>query len=354
MTDMDYLIDGLSELYSDESLLSPKTMTVWYDKLIAVTKVIQDELGMYDFQSQRRITSALQSIILRTQFSCMCVYSHYKSYPGLVDCLVGTDKRMRLIGSTGSLRTFYELFYKENVDNNVLTTIQRIYKYVEFLIESALSDLVGIDDLSKIQVITTRIARNITKYPDVVKNDMSKIDDMIMYDLMEYTDNDRIINMLDDLCVNDYENLMIECNDKLERVMIMVKDVCKNQLVLSLNGTIGLPTTENYTYIFNQAGVDIYNAKGSYHDMIDYLKLVQKYTNGLTDDEVKSYADKYIINLYNVCRRSILNRYVEYIVSSIREYFNVATNCPSDPPEDAFQWLKMLINLWIILTDRML
>lgn len=354
MTDMDYLIDGLTELYSDESLLSPKTMTVWYDKLMSVTKVIESELSMYDYQSQRRITSALQSIILKTQFSCMCVYSRYKSYPGLIDCLVGTDKRMRLIATTGDLKTFYELFYKENIDNNVLVTIQRIYKYVEFLIECTLSDLVSEDDILKIFIITKRVARTIGKYPDLVKHDMAKIDDMIVYDLMEYTDNDRIINMLDDLCVNDYENLMTVSNNKLERIINMIKDGITTRVIMSLKGMHGLPVTDEYTYIFNQAGVDMYNTRNVFQEIVSYIKNIQHYTKGLTDDEVKEYSEYYVSNLIDVCHKSVLNRYVEHLVLRNREYFKVAIDNPSDPPEDAFQWLKTLVSLWIILTDRYL
>ena len=354
MTDMDYLIDGLSELYSDESLLSPKTMTVWYDKLTAVTKVIEEELKLYNYDSQKRITSALQNIILRTQFSCMCVYSHYKSYPGLIDCLVGTDKRMRLIASTGDLKTFCELFYKENVDNNVLTTIQRIYKYVEFLIECAVSDLISSDNLEKISIVTKRIARTIGKFPDLVKNDMDKIDDMISYDLMEYTDNDRIVSMLDDLCVHDYENLMMFSNDKLEQINNMVKDRCKARVVLSLKGLNGLPITDDYNYIFNQADIDMYKTKGVHYEVVLYLKNIQHYTKGLTDEEVNEYAQYYISSLVQVGYNSVLSRYVEHLVLQTRDYFKIAIDNPSDPPEDAFQWLKTLIKLWILLTDRIL
>lgn len=356
MTDMDYLIDGLSELYSDESLLSPKTMTVWYDKLTAVTKVIEEELKLYNYDSQKRITSALQNIILRTQFSCMCVYSHYKSYPGLIDCLVGTDKRMRLIASTGDLKTFCELFYKENVDNNVLTTIQRIYKYVEFLIECAVNDVLNTDNLSLIAIITKRIARDHGVYPDVVKSSMDKIDDMISYDMMEYVDNDRMIMIMDDLCVHDYDNLMIDNNSKLEQINDIVKDACKAEAILALENAIGIPHTTSYNYAISQANVAKYRARANLNNTIlEYLKNIQKYTKGLTDDEIAEYIKSYSNNLIQVGTRSVLNRYVEHILQETREYFTIATNgADENGSEDALVWLKSLIRVWILLTDRIL
>lgn len=304
MRDMDYLIYGLDEIIADESELTKDNMHIWYNLVKKGIKGIEDELHLYDFPSQVRITSALAQVLSKTRFTSMLVYSHFGAFPGLGDLLVVQSGKMRLMASKRDLNTFLQQFYQENIDNNVLTGIMRIFRYTKFLVEEKSDDIVCDQNL---EVPRERLRRLATMTYNIWDTAVADCMDVLEFDMMEYVNNDMVIRQLDEIADCKYEEVMMATNGILEKVNS-----------LSIDWISELSKGNPSANIFSGQ---------IYSKTMSYLNKVHQITGKLDPSELDTMASTYSENCKEVVTRSMLNRLYEHYINKITKTLeNNATN----------------------------
>lgn len=300
MVDLDYIVDGLTELAGDETQLNPTRMQTMSDIITSSLNSSLNELYKFDINTQMRFTNKVQGILLRSQFACMLVYTRFKSYPGFNDLFILTRSRMARIASEGSIDTFLNTFYLKNIDNTVLWGLERLLQYVEFFLNIKCDDILSECTSDEIRDIIISLGRSYDGNVNSFVKTIASLHDIIDYDMMEHMDIHSDIKALDDLSSQYHYEKLIELNSgKLERINDLTIQYAK--IILVRNNTFD---SDNILKEMNTI-------------MSEYMNNIKSVTN-ISIEECNNIAQNYVKDCIESCFRSVLFRYTEHIVNEAK------------------------------------
>ena len=260
MVEIDYIVDGLEEIMSDERALVEDTndtvnssrMVVW-DKLVEnVVNSVMKDIDRFNVQSRHNILRALADKLSKTQFTSMLVYSRYRGIPYLNDIFVNVSAKIASMSRSGSLNAFCNAFYDKNIDNSVLSCQKRVIKYIEFCLDIRVAMVIN-------ETSNENMYRSMYNLFRIFETDLDEtlrnVKDSVDFDVMEfseigdvinaYGDNPNYTSMLqvtDELCVNSVDQtiydtviLNIKNYDKIRARSTVFKRVVHQLAITELN-----------------------------------------------------------------------------------------------------------------------
>lgn len=260
MVEIDYIVDGLEEIMSDERALVEDTndtvnssrMVVW-DKLVEnVVNSVMKDIDRFNVQSRHNILRALADKLSKTQFTSMLVYSRYRGIPYLNDIFVNVSAKIASMSRSGSLNAFCNAFYDKNIDNSVLSCQKRVIKYIEFCLDIRVAMVIN-------ETSNENMYRSMYNLFRIFETDLDEtlrnVKDSVDFDVMEfseigdvinaYGDNPNYTSMLqvtDELCVNSVDQtiydtviLNIKNYDKIRAKSTVFKRVVHQLAITELN-----------------------------------------------------------------------------------------------------------------------
>lgn len=260
MVEIDYIVDGLEEIMSDERALVEDTndtvnssrMVVW-DKLVEnVVNSVMKDIDRFNVQSRHNILRALADKLSKTQFTSMLVYSRYRGIPYLNDIFVNVSAKIASMSRSGSLNAFCNAFYDKNIDNSVLSCQKRVIKYIEFCLDIRVAMVIN-------ETSNENMYRSMYNLFRIFETDLDEtlrnVKDSVDFDVMEfseigdvinaYGDNPNYTSMLqvtDELCVNSVDQtiydtviLNIKNYDKIRARSTVFKRVIHQLAITELN-----------------------------------------------------------------------------------------------------------------------
>lgn len=322
MVDMDYLIDGLTELITDERELTPQRMDTWLSIIQDSCKSIEKELPYYNYESQVRITTALRDILSKTQFASTVVYSLFKGYPGLHELFVVESLKMRKMAQLGSLEAFYDVFSTQKIDNSLSEHIMRIFAYSDFILNNDTGLWYEKFRDLPLTIRTVNELRNLlgnNKYEEVLKS----IFDIIEYDLQEYLENETFMNEIDRVAGERLEEVLVATDNILEEAnRECIQMICVNS---------------NVEEKLHKLRMNIFK----------YLYRIRSITGGLDDEDIERLSNEYLENVISTCCVSSINRIIEHLLLELRKSMENVKN----QPEMSVKILQKVIQLLVIIVE---
>lgn len=327
MVEIDYIVDGLEELMSDERALVEDTndavnssrMVVW-DKLIenAVNSVMKD-IDRFNIQSRYNILKALTDKLSKTQFTSMLVYSRYRGIPYLNDIFVNVSAKIASMSRSGSLNAFCNVFYDKNIDNSVLTCQKRIIEYIKFCLDIRVSMIIN-------ETSNENMYRSMYNLFRIFETDLDEtlrnVKDSVDFDVMEFSEIGDVINrygdspnyttmlqVTDELCVNSVDQtiydtviLNIKNYDKIRARSTVFKRVVHQLAITELNiyandinklaGEIVFEDTNKFAYEYEQQTSDTI-IRSLVEHFVDHKRL--QLSNMFIDDELQVESNMGIV-----------------------------------------------------------
>ena len=260
MVEIDYIVDGLEEIMSDERALVEDTndtvnssrMVVW-DKLVEnVVNSVMKDIDRFNVQSRHNILRALADKLSKTQFTSMLVYSRYRGIPYLNDIFVNVSAKIASMSRSGSLNAFCNAFYDKNIDNSVLSCQKRVIKYIEFCLDIRVAMVIN-------ETSNENMYRSMYNLFRIFETDLDEtlrnVKDSVDFDVMEFSEIGDVINtygdspnytsmlqVTDELCVNSVDQtiydtviLNIKNYDKIRARSTVFKRVVHQLAITELN-----------------------------------------------------------------------------------------------------------------------
>lgn len=260
MVEIDYIVDGLEEIMSDERALVEDTndtvnssrMVVW-DKLVEnVVNSVMKDIDRFNVQSRHNILRALADKLSKTQFTSMLVYSRYRGIPYLNDIFVNVSAKIASMSRSGSLNAFCNAFYDKNIDNSVLSCQKRVIKYIEFCLDIRVAMVIN-------ETSNENMYRSMYNLFRIFETDLDEtlrnVKDSVDFDVMEFSEIGDVINtygdspnyadmlqVTDELCVNSVDQtiydtviLNIKNYDKIRARSTVFKRVVHQLVITELN-----------------------------------------------------------------------------------------------------------------------
>ena len=260
MVEIDYIVDGLEEIMSDERALVEDTndtvnssrMVVW-DKLVEnVVNSVMKDIDRFNIQSRHNILRALADKLSKTQFTSMLVYSRYRGIPYLNDIFVNVSAKIASMSRSGSLNAFCNAFYDKNIDNSVLSCQKRVIKYIEFCLDIRVAMVIN-------ETSNENMYRSMYNLFRIFETDLDEtlrnVKDSVDFDVMEFSEIGDVINtygdssnyadmlqVTDELCVNSVDQtiydtviLNIKNYDKIRAKSTVFKRVVHQLAITELN-----------------------------------------------------------------------------------------------------------------------
>lgn len=260
MVEIDYIVDGLEEIMSDERALVEDTndtvnssrMVVW-DKLVEnVVNSVMKDIDRFNVQSRHNILRALADKLSKTQFTSMLVYSRYRGIPYLNDVFVNVSAKIASMSRSGSLNAFCNAFYDKNIDNSVLSCQKRVIKYIEFCLDIRVAMVIN-------ETSNENMYRSMYNLFRIFETDLDEtlrnVKDSVDFDVMEFSEIGDVINaygdssnytsmlqVTDELCVNSVDQtiydtviLNIKNYDKIRARSTVFKRVVHQLAITELN-----------------------------------------------------------------------------------------------------------------------
>lgn len=260
MVEIDYIVDGLEEIMSDERALVEDTndtvnssrMVVW-DKLVEnVVNSVMKDIDRFNVQSRHNILRALADKLSKTQFTSMLVYSRYRGIPYLNDIFVNVSAKIASMSRSGSLNAFCNAFYDKNIDNSVLSCQKRVIKYIEFCLDIRVAMVIN-------ETSNENMYRSMYNLFRIFETDLDEtlrnVKDSVDFDVMEFSEIGDVINaysdspnytsmlqITDELCVNSVDQtiydtviLNIKNYDKIRARSTVFKRVVHQLAITELN-----------------------------------------------------------------------------------------------------------------------
>ena len=260
MVEIDYIVDGLEEIMSNERALVEDTndtvnssrMVVW-DKLVEnVVNSVMKDIDRFNVQSRHNILRALADKLSKTQFTSMLVYSRYRGIPYLNDIFVNVSAKIASMSRSGSLNAFCNAFYDKNIDNSVLSCQKRVIKYIEFCLDIRVAMVIN-------ETSNENMYRSMYNLFRIFETDLDEtlrnVKDSVDFDVMEFSEIGDVINtygdspnytsmlqVTDELCVNSVDQtiydtviLNIKNYDKIRARSTVFKRVVHQLAITELN-----------------------------------------------------------------------------------------------------------------------
>lgn len=283
---MDYLLDGMEEIVSDEKSMNDRSL----DSVAFVVKQaltgIRDHITGYDMMYQRNIMNKVSYILSSNRFACMLVYGRFRTFPGLNDLVFMVSRKLADNVTSGSLNTFYDGFIRNNIDNNLSEGFRRFIMY----------GLYVIDDVNDMELPNGDIIDHMNLYESLFKFVYSQtsssymaelgivIKEKVIQDLLEYMDMN-ILGEYDDSLGDKIELLIETTSDMIEDG---IENICNN-----FNQYMGSLLDGNNVRFVDKDRVIESISNGFRAIGRNYINEVKKLTRATDTDDRNAYVNKF-------------------------------------------------------------